>query len=157
MKYKNSALLALARLCPHCMGCGKVNEGDVVAAHRNEGKGLGLKNPDYMWAALCSLKCHYELDQGRHWSREQRRDFWSAAYWRTQAWLWSSGHLLVSLVPTPPPVVEVKPKAKIAKRKAAWPAGRKLQGRGFDQTAPTRKIQSPPFPKRATITSEGAG
>lgn len=146
MKYENHQLLALARFAPHCMGCGKANEGDVVAAHRNEGKGAGLKNPDFMWAALCTLKCHYELDQGNKMTREEKRAFWNAAYWRTQMWLWTSGLLTIaekvaSVLPTPRP----KPKAKIAKRKAAWPT-RKLES--ASQWPEGRKLPSRPFPKR---------
>lgn len=145
MRYQNPALLSLARFAPHCMGCGKYNEGDVVAAHRNEGKGLALKNPDFMWAALCNLKCHYELDQGGKMTRDEKRAFWMAAYWRTQAWLWSSGHLMACAIPVPPPTVAAKPSRKIAK-------GRPIQSRGFETSDTPRKIPSRPFAKRATAS-----
>ncbi len=150
MKYENPQLLSLAQFAPHCMACGKVNEGDVVPAHRNEGKSMGSKNPDFMWAALCSLKCHYELDQGNKWSRDEKRAFWMAAYWRTQMWLWTSGLLTiaVSVASTLPPP-RSRPKKPIAKRKTAWPS-RKLESAGAiparkDPWPKGRKLQSRPL------------
>lgn len=157
MTYRNPALVRLAAMAPRCMACGAGNEGQVVSAHSNQlrdGKGTGLKASDAAIAYLC-WTCHGRVDQGNE-SREIRTALWEAAHRATMRWLIEAGHLLVSLVPTPPPVVEAKPKAKIAKRKAAWPAGRKLQGREFDKAATPRKIQSPPFRRRANITSEGA-
>lgn len=41
-------------------------------AHRNEGKGMGMKASDAACAALCPI-CHRELDQGRGMSRDERR------------------------------------------------------------------------------------
>ncbi|WP_454760642.1 hypothetical protein [Caulobacter segnis] len=149
MKYENPALLSLAQFAPHCMGCGKANEGDVVPAHRNEGKGMGLKNPDFMWAALCTLKCHYELDQGNKWSREEKRAFWNAAYWRTQMWLWTSGLLTIavsvaSALPPPRP----KPRKRIR-------SGRAIQLRGFEKPDTPRKIPSRPFSRTSRTTDNG--
>ncbi len=153
MKYENPALLSLAQLAPHCMGCGKSNEGDVVPAHRNEGKGMGLKNPDFMWAALCNLKCHYELDQGNKMDRDEKRAFWMKAYWRTQMWLWTSGLLTIavsvaSALPPPRP----KTKQKIRGR-STWPQGREIQSRGFEKPDVPRKIQSRGFQKKASAPS----
>lgn len=54
-----------------CVLCNK--QGDTQAAHRNEGKGMGLKTDDSLTAALCTT-CHTEIDQGAHLSREQRRE-----------------------------------------------------------------------------------
>lgn len=54
-----------------CVLCGK--PGDTQAAHRNEGKGMGLKTDDSLTAALCTT-CHTEIDQGPHLTREQRRE-----------------------------------------------------------------------------------
>lgn len=143
MNYQNRALLDLAKLAPRCMGCGKWNEGDVVAAHANHiEKGTALKAPDYAWAALCTLKCHADLDQGSRMTREERRDFWTLAYWKTQDWLWTTGHLVVSVVPQPAPPPSPKPKRPM-------PKGRKLQSRGFEKSDTPRKIPSRPFPKKA--------
>lgn len=61
--------------------CG-IEDGTVVAAHRNEGKGMGLKVSDALVAALCH-KCHAELDQGKELSRDARRSLWDKAYIRT--------------------------------------------------------------------------
>lgn len=51
-----------------CVFCGQPSQ----AAHRNEGKGLGLKTDDCLTAALCPPE-HSEIDQGRDMTREQRR------------------------------------------------------------------------------------
>ena len=51
-----------------CVFCGLPSQ----AAHRNEGKGLGLKTDDCLTAALCQA-CHAEIDQGKALSRPERR------------------------------------------------------------------------------------
>lgn len=119
--YRNPMLLRLAAKAPHCMGCLAANVGQVVAAHSNhhaDGKGMGLKASDAMVAFLCT-DCHASIDQGGA-SRELKRAAWVEAYMATMRWLVESGHFIVSPVPTPPPVIEAKPKAKIPARKAAW-------------------------------------
>jgi hypothetical protein len=74
--YRNKNLLVAIRDCP-CANCGSTY--GVVAAHRNEGKGMGLKVSDALVAPLC-FTCHSELDQGKDLSREERRDMWNRAY-----------------------------------------------------------------------------
>jgi len=78
--YRNKKLLEACRDLP-CMNCG-ANDGTVCAAHRNQGKGMGLKNSDALVAALCH-KCHFELDNGKDLSKEDRRYMWDQAYIRT--------------------------------------------------------------------------
>jgi hypothetical protein len=51
-----------------CVFCGKPSQ----AAHRNIGKGMGVKTDDSLVAALCPEE-HAELDQGKTMTREQRR------------------------------------------------------------------------------------
>jgi len=53
----------------------------VQAAHTNwgGGKGKGIKADDNQVAALC-LKCHYEIDQGAHLSKDERKDMWLKAH-----------------------------------------------------------------------------
>jgi hypothetical protein len=51
-----------------CVFCG----APAQAAHRNVGKGLGLKTDDSLVAALCPPD-HAEIDQGKAMTREQRR------------------------------------------------------------------------------------
>ena len=51
--------------CVHCGGASQ-------AAHRNEGKALGLKTDDCLTAALCPTE-HARIDQGRDLSRDERR------------------------------------------------------------------------------------
>ncbi|EFH8820856.1 hypothetical protein GFP84_12430 [Escherichia coli] len=52
-----------------CVLCGRYG---VQAAHRNEGKGVGIKVDDCLTAALC-VDCHSRIDNGRDMSREERR------------------------------------------------------------------------------------
>ena len=62
--------------------CGMDN--GVQAAHSNwgGGKGKGIKADDNLVAALC-LKCHYEIDQGAHLSKGERKDMWLKAHTAT--------------------------------------------------------------------------
>jgi hypothetical protein len=76
-------LLTAAKDAP-CMACGAF-DGTVVAAHRNEGKGMGIKVPDYQVAYLC-FRCHSFLDSGKDMTRDQRREFWNRAYIKTVAY-----------------------------------------------------------------------
>jgi hypothetical protein len=80
MIYRNKKLLELCRELP-CQVCGR-NNGTVVAAHRNEGKGIGLKVSDALVASLC-FECHSEMDNGKTLTKEERRDMWNRAYINT--------------------------------------------------------------------------
>ena len=73
-----------------CGACGAT--GPSQTAHRNEGKGMGLKVSDALCAALCPA-CHYELDQGKSMSKQERRDFWNRAYINTVQKLIEEGRL----------------------------------------------------------------
>ena len=65
--------------CQHC-GSGQM----VQAAHTNwgGGKGRGIKADDNLVAALC-LRCHYDIDQGKDLSKEERQAMWQAAHRKT--------------------------------------------------------------------------
>lgn len=67
-----------------CQCCGMDN--GVQAAHSNwaewGGKGKSLKSSDEYTAALC-LKCHYEIDQGAHLSKDERKEMWFKAHKKT--------------------------------------------------------------------------
>lgn len=65
-----------------CQSCGSGHM--VQAAHTNwgDGKGRGIKADDNKVAALC-LTCHYEVDQGKNLTKEQRQDLWTKAHRRT--------------------------------------------------------------------------
>jgi hypothetical protein len=75
--FRSPKLLKAVRECP-CAHCG-AEDGSVVAAHRNEGKGMGMKVSDALIAPLCYV-CHTRLDQSQHLSREERREMWNQAY-----------------------------------------------------------------------------
>ena len=48
-------------------------EGQTQAAHANHrGKGMSLKAPDCWTVPLC-IECHREFDQGRRWTKEEKR------------------------------------------------------------------------------------
>lgn len=65
--FRSEAWLAAVRSIP-CVHCG----APAQAAHRNEGKGAGQKVDDCLAAALCPPE-HFEVDQGKNLSREERR------------------------------------------------------------------------------------
>ena len=58
--FRSDPYLAAVRALP-CVACWR--EGRTQAAHRNQGKGAGLKTHDCWTAALC-VECHGEIDQG---------------------------------------------------------------------------------------------
>lgn len=80
MTWQSKKLRELVRDFP-CQHCG-AEDGTIVACHSNQlrdGKGMGLKTPDYRIAALC-YACHTELDNGMLWSRAERIDIWEEAH-----------------------------------------------------------------------------
>lgn len=72
----------------HCM-----REGATQAAHPNHrGKGMGLKAPDCWVVPLC-VECHREFDQGKLWSKLQKRDMMDEWIIQTIAKLAEAGKL----------------------------------------------------------------
>jgi hypothetical protein len=73
-----------------CQACGSGNM--VQAAHTNwgGGKGRGVKADDNLVAALC-LKCHYQIDQGKDMSKEERQEMWEQAHIATVKKLYIQG------------------------------------------------------------------
>jgi hypothetical protein len=73
-----------------CQACG--SNQMVQAAHTNwgGGKGRGIKADDNLVAALC-LKCHYEIDQGKDMSKEERQELWEQAHIATVKKLYIQG------------------------------------------------------------------
>lgn len=67
--YRCEAWLRAVASLP-CVQCGV--EGRTQAAHRNQGKGMGIKTDDCLTAALC-VPCHTEIDQGGDMKRDERR------------------------------------------------------------------------------------
>ena len=95
MIYRNKRLLEIARNFP-CQHCG-IDDGTVVAAHSNQlrdGKGKGIKASDFRIASLC-FTCHYELDQGKNLSKQERLEMWEEAHRKTIGLLFDNGHLQV--------------------------------------------------------------
>ena len=84
MVYRNPKLLKLLKELP-CQSCG-IRSETVCAAHRNEGKGMGIKVSDALVAAMCH-SCHTELDNGKTLTREERRAMWNRAYVGTMQYL----------------------------------------------------------------------
>ena len=94
--YRNKKLLELLRQLP-CRNCG-IENGTIVACHSNQskhGKGMGIKAPDSLVAALCST-CHYELDNGRELSKEERVHLWDQAYIKTMQYLIEHEMLIIN-------------------------------------------------------------
>lgn len=81
-------LRAVAEL--DCVICDRA--GPSQAAHRNEGKGMGMKTDDALTAALCP-SCHADIDQGKELSREERRNMMNWAIVETIQRLARAGKL----------------------------------------------------------------
>jgi hypothetical protein len=75
--FRSEKILKVMRQMP-CAACGS-QDGSVAGAHRNEGKGMGLKVSDALVAPLC-FTCHRYLDQGKDMTREERREYWNRAF-----------------------------------------------------------------------------
>lgn len=90
--FRSKKLLEKLRECP-CGICG-AQDGTVIAAHRNEGKGMGIKVSDALTAALC-YQCHMTLDQGKDLSREERRNLWNKAFINTAQYMIENELLII--------------------------------------------------------------
>lgn len=93
--YRNRKLLDLARDM-NCVNCGSF--GTTVPAHSNlseHGKGMGLKAHDSMVAWLC-MGCHSEYDQGKEFTKEEKRDFILTMICRTYQKMFALGMLSVN-------------------------------------------------------------
>jgi predicted GNAT superfamily acetyltransferase len=91
--YRNPKLLKVCRLLS-CQLCDK-DDGTIVAAHSNQlfdGKGKGIKASDYRIAALC-FTCHYEIDQGTKYDKQERRELWEQAHRKTIGELFEKGYI----------------------------------------------------------------
>jgi len=80
-----------------CMSCG-IENGTIVACHSNQskhGKGMGIKAPDSLVVALCHT-CHYELDNGKKLSKQERRHLWDQAYIKTMQYLIEKELLIIN-------------------------------------------------------------
>ena len=77
--YKSEKWKDAVRSLECCVMCGKYG---VQVAHRNQGKGMGLKVDDCLTAALCP-ECHHEIDNGKQYTREDRRELMDNMILRT--------------------------------------------------------------------------
>ena len=94
--YRNPKLLKLAS-GQSCVSC-NTQDGTIVSAHSNYGKGMGLKASDSTVMHLC-YRCHTEYDQGSTMNREQKREFAEVMNGRTLKRLLEQGYLVVSATP----------------------------------------------------------
>lgn len=86
--YRDAALLEMARGRPCLMlvpGVCNHRTDSTVAAHENEGKGMGIKAPDHrsVWACYA---CHTFYDQGPAPRGYKRELFAAAMQMQEQAW-----------------------------------------------------------------------
>lgn len=73
--YRNKKWLAAVGQIECCVLCGAWG---TQVAHRNEGKGMGLKVDDCATAALCVF-CHDSIDNWNKLNREERRQLMDRA------------------------------------------------------------------------------
>lgn len=77
--HRSPSWLAAVRAIESCVLCG--NHG-TQAAHRNEGKGMGLKVDDCLTAAICQ-DCHFIIDNGKDLTLMERRELMDKAILKT--------------------------------------------------------------------------
>lgn len=73
--YRSKKWLAAVGSIQQCVLCGTWG---TQVAHRNEGKGMGIKADDCATAAICT-ECHTEIDNGKNLTREERRQMMDRA------------------------------------------------------------------------------
>lgn len=73
--YRSKKWLAAVGSIDQCVLCGAWG---TQVAHRNEGKGMGIKVDDSATAALCII-CHNSIDNGNQLSRDKRRQLMDRA------------------------------------------------------------------------------
>lgn len=76
-----------------CVNCGQ--SGMTQAAHRNEGKGMGIKSSDGLLMALCT-NCHSGTDAQNKLPKEERREWENQMVIRTYQALIEQGLLKVA-------------------------------------------------------------
>lgn len=78
-RFDSKAWLSAVHAIECCVRCGKFG---IQVAHRDEGKGMGIKTGDHLTAAICD-DCHYELGNGTKYPREERRNEMNLAILKT--------------------------------------------------------------------------
>lgn len=68
--FRSSKWLSAVHKIENCVLCGAYG---IQAAHINEGKGMSQKTDDCLTAAICQ-SCHHELDNGKKYTRDERRE-----------------------------------------------------------------------------------
>ncbi len=91
--FRSQKWLNAVRSIGHCVLCGST-EG-IQVAHRNKGKGMGIKTSDATCACLCH-RCHHDIDNGNTMTKEERYLLFDEALARTIDQLAHSGKLTVS-------------------------------------------------------------
>lgn len=92
-RIKSTAWLAAVRSIGRCVLCGSMDA--IQAAHRDEGKGMGMKTHDHMTACLCA-SCHRSLGEGKGYTQSERRALMDRAIVRTHDELVRAGLLRLS-------------------------------------------------------------
>ena len=103
MIHRDRAFLDLAHRVHECQlrlpgVCRGYSTEGCEPAHSNQlrhGKGRGIKADDFRHAASCHA-CHAELDQGRRFSREEKRELWQEGWERTMELYFRAGWVRVT-------------------------------------------------------------
>lgn len=98
--YRNRALLDLAYEIPCTLQidgvCAGGNAGEPAHSNMSEhGKGMSIKAHDCYFASACR-PCHAELDHGKRFTREERREIWRKGFERTVLALWRNDLIRVT-------------------------------------------------------------
>ena len=103
MAFRSRPLLDLAHRVNQCQlqlpgVCEGFSSHGCEPAHSNQsrhGKGMSIKADDMFHVASCH-SCHAELDQGKRFTREEKREFWSQGWENTIALYIRNGWLKVA-------------------------------------------------------------
>lgn len=92
MGMKDKKWLAAVGSIDECMICGAWG---TQVAHRNQGKGMGMKVSDCLTASLCPT-CHYDIDNGNKLDKETRHRLMDNAILKTLERLHKEGKVCAS-------------------------------------------------------------
>lgn len=90
--YRSQKWLQAVRDIGRCVLCGSTQ--GIQAAHRNKGKGMGIKTDDCATACLCH-QCHSEIDNGSSMTKEERHAVMDDAIIKTVIELVKKGKVTV--------------------------------------------------------------
>ncbi len=91
--YRSEKWKAAVREMGFCIRCGSTDS--LECAHRDEGKGMGMKASDALTCLLCRA-CHYALGNGKDLDRDTKRAEMNRCIVMQLDWLTLNGRIKIA-------------------------------------------------------------